>query len=232
MALYDFGVLLVNIKVKRYNWFMLKKVTPTVKQVFDAFIPEYTRIPLEVFTKPFEVLVSTMLSARTRDEVTHKVCEEKLFKKAKTLEQMAKLSEAELEKLVYPVSFYRNKSKALKKLLQVIVNDYDGKVPQTREELTSLPGVGNKTASLVLSRAFGVPAIAVDTHVNQISNMLGWVNETDPDKVSDLLEKIIPKNQWIDVNKYFVSVGQKYRSKKQMKEFLESKGLLVMSSRT
>lgn len=211
---------------------MSKKVSPPVQQVFDAFIPEYTQIPLEVFTKPFEVLVSTMLSARTRDEVTKKVCEQKLFKKAKTPEQIVKLSARELENLVYPVSFYRNKSKALKKLAQSINDDFHGKVPQTREELITLPGVGNKTASLVLARAFGVPAIAVDTHVNRISNMLGWVNETDPDKVSALLQEIVPKNQWIDVNKYFVSVGQKYRSKKQMKEFLESKGLLVMSSRT
>ncbi|PJA39108.1 endonuclease III, partial [candidate division WWE3 bacterium CG_4_9_14_3_um_filter_41_6] len=197
---------------------MSKKVSPPVQQVFDAFIPEYTQIPLEVFTKPFEVLVSTMLSARTRDEVTKKVCEQKLFKKAKTPEQIVKLSARELENLVYPVSFYRNKSKALKKLAQSINDDFHGKVPQTREELITLPGVGNKTASLVLARAFGVPAIAVDTHVNRISNMLGWVNETDPDKVSALLQEIVPKNQWIDVNKYFVSVGQKYRSKKQLKE--------------
>ncbi|PIZ47696.1 endonuclease III [candidate division WWE3 bacterium CG_4_10_14_0_2_um_filter_41_14] len=205
---------------------MSKKVSPPVQQVFDAFIPEYTQIPLEVFTKPFEVLVSTMLSARTRDEVTKKVCEQKLFKKAKTPEQIVKLSARELENLVYPVSFYRNKSKALKKLAQSINDDFHGKVPQTREELITLPGVGNKTASLVLARAFGVPAIAVDTHVNRISNMLGWVNETDPDKVSALLQEIVPKNQWIDVNKYFVSVGQKYRSKKQLKEFFKSKALL------
>jgi len=209
-----------------YNFGMSKKVSPPVQQVFDAFIPEYTQIPLEVFTKPFEVLVSTMLSARTRDEVTKKVCEQKLFKKAKTPEQIVKLSARELENLVYPVSFYRNKSKALKKLAQSINDDFHGKVPQTREELITLPGVGNKTASLVLARAFGVPAIAVDTHVNRISNMLGWVNETDPDKVSALLQEIVPKNQWIDVNKYFVSVGQKYRSKKQLKEFFKSKALL------
>lgn len=204
---------------------MNTKVSPSVERVFEVFVPEYVQIPLEVFLKPFEILVSTMLSARTRDEVTREVCETKLFKKANTPRQMAELSESELEALVYPVSFYKNKAKSLKKLAQILVNDYAGKVPQTREELTTLPGVGNKTASLVLSRAFGVPAVAVDTHVNRIVNALGWVNENDPDKVQLQLEHIIPQSRWNDVNKYFVSVGRKYRSKGQLNKFFKNTGL-------
>jgi len=178
-------------------------------------------VPLEVFGRdPYKTLVSTILSARTRDEVTLKISQN-LFKHAPNLKSLRKLSQKEIEEIIHGVGFHKTKAKHLYELSHQI-----DKVPNTREELMELPGVGRKTANLVLNRAFKIPAIAVDTHVHKISNLLGWVHTKTPEQTEMKLNKIIPKKYWSDMNKLFVSMGRKFNTKKRMEEFLKTQGLL------
>lgn len=204
-----------------------KKVPIIVfRDLFGVFEKNYKPIPLETFAKsPYKTLISTLLSSRTKDELTLKVSQ-KLFKKASNIKALSGLTIGELTKLIYPVGFYRTKAKQLNKLSEIVLTKYHGKIPKTREELMSLPGVGRKTANLVLNRAFDIPAIAVDTHVHRISNMVGWVKTKTPEKTEVGLMRILPKNYWSRVNRLFVSIGQQYRSKGQLENFLRTKNLL------
>ena len=155
---------------------------------------------------PFYVLISCILSLRTKDEITAKVAE-KLFRKVKNLKDLLKISQKELEKLIYPVGFYKIKARNLKKLAKILARK-NFKVPNTKEELLKLPGVGNKTASVVLSYAFNKPTIAVDTHVHRTANRIGLVKTKTPEQTQKELEKIVPKEYWIDYNRIFVLFGQ------------------------
>jgi len=139
---------------------------------------------------------------------------------------MSKLSETEISKLIYPVGFYRIKAKHIKDLTKIVISKFKGNTPKTQKDLTSLPGVGVKTANLVLNRAFGIPAIAVDTHVHRISNMLGWVKTKTPDQTEKELVRIIPKKYWSDANRLMVSIGRQFTSKKKLGEFLKSQKLI------
>ena len=123
--------------------------------------------------------------------------------------------------MIYPVGFYKTKAKHLTKLAKLIT-----KAPKTREGLMKLPGVGRKTANLVLNRAFGIPAIAVDTHVHRISNLLGWVKTKTPEQTEKELIKILPTKYWPEVNRLFVSIGRQFISKKRLEEFLEENKLI------
>jgi len=152
---------------------------------------------------PFKVLVATILSARTKDEVT-KFAVRKLFSKIKKPKDIHKFSQKEIEELIYPVGFYKNKAKFLKKLPQFIENG----IPQEIEELIKLPGVGRKTANLVRSVAFSKPAICVDVHVHRISNRLGYVKTKTPYETEMRLRKILPKKYWLKWNYLLVSFGQ------------------------
>ena len=107
-----------------------------------------------------------------------------------------------------------------------MLKEFEGEIPKTREQLMTLPGVGRKTANLVLNRAFNIPAIAVDTHVHRISNTLGWVNTISPEKTELALYKILPKKYWSDANRLFVSIGRQYTTKKRLDKFLEKEDLL------
>jgi len=194
-------------------------------KVFLTFKKNYKPIPLEVFGKnPYKVLVSVLLSSRTLDSTT-KVSAERLFRIAPNFKKLSLLSESSIEKLIYPVGFYKTKAKQLKTLSEIILRDFSGSVPKNPEDLTKLPGVGRKTANLVLSRAFGKPAIAVDTHVQKITNLLGWVKTNSPDQTTDRLEKILPKKYWGEINRLFVSIGQQYRGGKLI-SFLKKNKLL------
>lgn len=196
------------------------------EQVFSVFSRNFKPIPLErVFDNPFQILVAVMLSARTRDETTVKVCQ-KLFKTASTQEKISLLSEKELRKLLHPIGFYKTKAKQLKMLAQRLLQDHKGEVPQTLDELTKLPGVGRKTANIVLARAFGIPAIGVDTHVHRIANALAWVKTNTPLQTEKELQKILPKKYWIKTNQSFVSIGQQYRSQQGLKKFLKQNKLV------
>ncbi len=190
------------------------------EQVFNVFDKNYELVPLEIFgNDPYKTLVSTVLSARTRDEVTLKVSEN-LFEKAPDFKSLSNLTEENIKKLIKSVGFHKTKAKNLKLLASKIIRDYKDQVPQTREELVSLPGVGGKTANLVLNRAFSIPAIAVDTHVHKISNLLGWVKTKTPEQTEKELVRILPKKYWSDMNRLFVSIGRKFNSQKRVLDFL------------
>ncbi|MDP1552609.1 MAG: endonuclease III [Methanobacteriaceae archaeon] len=156
---------------------------------------------------PYRVLIRTILSQRTRDENTDQATL-KLFNKYPDMEDVALAPQDKLEKLVKSAGFYRVKSKRIKEVSHILMDDYNGVVPDTMEELLKLPGVGRKTANCVLVYAFEKPAIPVDTHVHRISNRLGLVNSKEPDKTELELEKIIPKTYWIELNDLMVQFGQ------------------------
>lgn len=156
---------------------------------------------------PFDILVSTLLSLRTKDEVTAKATG-RLLAVARTPETMVKLAPGEIEKLIYPVGFYPTKAKRLITISRILIDQYKGTVPETMEELTALPGVGRKTANLVLVEGFKIPAICVDTHVHRISNRIGYVKTKTPDKTEMALRKKLPKRHWVRYNELLVAFGQ------------------------
>lgn len=190
------------------------------------FKKNYEPVPLEVFgCNPYTTLISTLLSSRTKDELTLRVSKS-LFKVAPNLRSLSKMTEQEISKIIYPVGFYKTKAKHLKKLANIIINDFDGIIPNNREDLMKLPGVGRKTANLVLNRAFKNPAIAVDTHVHRISNLLGWVNTKTPEQTEKKLTELLPKKYWSDLNRFFVSIGRQYRSRRLLEDFLKENKLI------
>lgn len=165
------------------------------------------------------------MSSRTNDDTTLKAAL-RLFKEAPNINKLAKLEQKEIEKLIYPVGFYKTKAKYIKKLAKILIKNYQGQIPSTREELIKLPGIGRKTANLVLNRAFGIPAIAVDTHVHRISNLLGWVKTKKPEETEKKLEEILPQKYWGDINRLFVSIGRQYKSKEKLIKFLKEEKLI------
>jgi endonuclease III len=172
-------------------------------------LPAVEKIARKRTRTAFHVLIGTLLSARTQDNTTHAAAE-RLFDVAGTPEEMARLPVRRIERLIYPVSFYRTKARHVKATSRAIVETFDGRVPATMEELLTLPGVGRKTANLVLIVAHQSPDnICVDTHVHRISNRLGWVETRTPDKTEQALYRVIPRRWWPDVNLYLVIWGQR-----------------------
>jgi len=171
-------------------------------------LPAVEKIAEESQEDPFEVLISTMLSAQTRDPVTA-AASSRLFRAARTPRTLAKLTTRQIVKLIYPVSFYRHKAKHLRETCRILVERYGGRVPGTMEELLSLPGVGRKTANLVLILSFrSLKNICVDTHVHRISNRLGWVRTRTPDETEQALYKATHPRWWPYINLYLVTWGQ------------------------
>ncbi|MBN2142550.1 endonuclease III [Candidatus Woesearchaeota archaeon] len=156
---------------------------------------------------PFYILISTVLSARNRDEMTI-VAVKKLFSKYKTPKQIAGAPLSALEPLIKQSGFYKTKARRIKELSQRLLDEYHGKVPDDMDRLVSLPGVGRKTAGCVLVYAFEKPAIPVDTHVHRISNRLGWVKTKNPLKTEEALIRIVPRRYWVLVNEVLVIHGQ------------------------
>lgn len=156
---------------------------------------------------PFRILVGCLISARTRDEVTEAACS-RLFQRIKTPHGLLKLSSRQLEKVIYPVAFYRNKAKALKSLCTDLIERFEGRVPETLEELLTLQGVGRKTANLTLILAFDGMGICVDTHVHRIANRWGYVDTETPDQTEDALRKKLPQKYWQRINELLVGFGQ------------------------
>jgi endonuclease-3 len=170
--------------------------------------PAVEKIAEDSKEDPFEVLIGTMLSAQTRDEVTA-AASQRLFKAARTPRAMLKLPESTIRKLIYPVSFYRNKARHVKAACEQILARFGGTVPATMEELLTLPGVGRKTANLVLILAHRSAAnICVDTHVHRISNRMGWVLTRTPEQTEHALYKVAARRWWPLVNLYLVTWGQ------------------------
>jgi endonuclease III len=156
---------------------------------------------------PFRILVATILSARTKDETTSEVCG-RLFEVVKTPHDFDTFTQEEVETLIFPVGFYRTKAKHLKALPGVLDREFGGTIPDTIDALCRLPGVGRKTANLVVAMAFEKPAICVDVHVHRICNRVGLLKTKTPFETEMKLREILPKRYWITWNSYLVSYGQ------------------------
>jgi len=178
------------------------------REIDGLELPAVEKISNSQEEDPFQVLIATMLSARTQDATTL-AASTRLFRVARTPRTMARLTVRQIERLIYPVSFYRHKSKHVKATCGLLVSRFGGRVPTTMEELLSLPGVGRKTANLVLILAFkSLKNICVDTHVHRISNRLGWVRTTTPDETEQALYRTTAGRWWPYINLYLVTWGQ------------------------
>jgi endonuclease-3 len=178
------------------------------REIDGLELPAVEKISQEQQEAPFEVLIATMLSAQTRDAVTASASA-RLFKVARTPRTMAKLTADRIQALIYPVSFYRHKAKHVQETCRLLVSRYRGRVPSTMEELLALPGVGRKTANLVLILSFkSLKNICVDTHVHRISNRLGWVRTRTPAETEQALYAVTADRWWPYINLYLVTWGQ------------------------
>jgi endonuclease-3 len=177
------------------------------------------RLAAEGWENDWQKLIAIILSARTKDEVTISVCEN-LFKKFPTMEDFSKLNLANIKRLIYNINFYENKSKYLQETTEKLITDFNGKVPKKVEELITLPGVGKKTANVFLAE-MGKDYIGVDTHVNYISNYLGWTNSKNPEIIEKELKKLFPKTKWRELNKILVRFGKTYISKIEKNKILD-----------
>lgn len=156
---------------------------------------------------PYKVLISCILSLRTKDEVTKKASL-KLFEHADTAKKMINLEELEIQKLIYPVGFYKTKAKRIIEMSNMIIDEYNDKVPDTIDELLKLKGVGRKTANIVVTLGYAKPGVCVDTHVHRISNRWGYVKTKNPIQTEFALREKLPQEHWIEYNDILVTYGQ------------------------
>ncbi len=171
-------------------------------------LPAIEKISEDQAEDPFQVLIATLLSARTQDATTL-AASKRLFRRARTPRSMTKLGVKEIERLIYPVSFYRNKARFVKATAETLARDYGSKVPDTLEEMVKLPGVGRKTANLVMILAYRSQRnICVDTHVHRLANRLGWVKTSLPDETEQALYESTDARWWPYINLYLVTWGQ------------------------
>jgi endonuclease-3 len=178
------------------------------REIEGMELPAIEKISAANQDDPFRILIGTLLSARTQDATTH-AASTRLFRVARTPRSMAALSVKQFERLICPVSFYRNKARFVKATCEVLVSRYGGQVPRTLDELVTLPGVGRKTANLVMILAFASPKnICVDTHVHRISNRMGWVATRAPHETELALYAQTEERWWPYLNLYLVTWGQ------------------------
>ena len=162
----------------------------------------------EIIHTPFTVLISCILSLRTKDEVTEKAAT-RLLKKHNTPEKILQLSEKQIQKLIYPAGFYKTKAKRIKEISKTLINEYHSKVPEKFDELLKLKGVGRKTANIVMTYGHKKQGyLAIDTHCHRIPNRIGWIKTKTPDETEKQLKKILPKKYWMEFNHLFVNFGQ------------------------
>jgi endonuclease-3 len=157
---------------------------------------------------PLEMLIATILSAQCTDERVNMVTQD-LFKKLRTAKDFAEVPLADLEEMIRPTGFFRNKAKSIKGCCKGLVEKHGGEVPETMEDLVKLPGIGRKTANVVLGSSFGIPGIVVDTHVKRLSQRIGLTKETDPVKIEFDLMALIPKKDWIDFSHQLIWHGRR-----------------------
>ncbi len=191
--------------MSRRNWERI--LTLLRNRLEGSALPSVSIVAREFAQDPFRILVSTILSLRTKDKVTLEASR-RLLERSPTPEALLQLKEEEIQTLIYPVGFYRVKAKHLKEIAHQLIDRFGGSVPSDREALLSLPGVGRKTANLVLNLGYGIPAICVDTHVHRISNRLGWVATRTPEQTEYALMEILPEQYWIPINEVLVAYGQ------------------------
>ncbi len=186
---------------------MLDTMIETINKVRPPRLTALKELQEEESGDPLQILIGTILSARTRDENTT-VAVRNLFMKYKTAKQLADANPKHIEKLIKPAGFYRVKAKRIKDVANMLIEEYAGRVPNNIDELLSLPGVGRKTANCVLVYAFNKPAVPVDTHVHRISNRLGLVETKTPEQTELELTSKIDKKYWTKINDTFVMFGQ------------------------
>lgn len=174
-----------------------------MRRLFELYPEGYT----DGSRDPFFVLISTVMSHRTRDEVTYPAAV-KLFKKFSTPEEIAEADVEEIEALIRDVGFYRVKAGRIKEISRILLEEYGGRVPDDMETLLKFPGVGRKTANCVLAHAFFQDALAVDTHVHRISNRMGLVRTKSPEETEVALKKVFPQRYWKHINLLLVKLGQ------------------------
>jgi len=178
------------------------------KKVLDILEAEFPSAASALdFTNPLELLIATILSAQATDKLVNKVTAT-LFKKYRSAPDYANAAPEELEKDIGSVNFYRNKAKSLRGCCKKIAEEFGGRVPDTLEELVTLPGVGRKTANIVLGNAFGVPALAVDTHVKRVSQRLGLTASDDPDEIESDLTALLPASRWTKTTHLLIMHGR------------------------
>ncbi len=182
-----------------------KEIETIIEILKKEYLP--SKLALNKFKEPYQVLISCILSLRTRDEVTEKAAE-RLFGIAKTPAEMIKVKYEVIKKAIYPVGFYNRKAVTIKEISRVLIDRYDREVPDIIEELLKLKGVGRKTANIVITQGFGKLGIAVDVHVHVVSNRLGWVKTKTPEETEKELMRIVDKKYWIVLNELFVKHGQ------------------------
>jgi len=158
-------------------------------------------------SSPFRILVGCVISLRTKDEVTY-AATDRLFRRASDPSAMRRLRASTIARLIYPAGFYRRKAAQIRDISRLLLERHGGEVPDEIDELLELPGVGRKTANLVVTLGFGKPGICVDTHVHRICNRLGWVRTGHPDRTEEALRQILPRSQWIPINETLVRHGQ------------------------
>jgi endonuclease-3 len=186
-----------------------KKEKLRAKKIFDLLKEEYPDAKIALnFSNPFQLLVATILSAQCTDQRVNIVTKE-LFKKYKSPKDFLNISDEELEKDIFSTGFYKQKAKSIKACCKALIENHNGKVPADFDELVKLPGVGRKTASVVAGNAFGIPAIAVDTHVKRLSNLLGFVDTDNPDKIEMRLKELLPEEYWILSSHLLATHGRK-----------------------
>ncbi len=192
--------------IEELSLFDIDRVLKIIKQENKRFVePIVTTISRE--RTPFHVLISCLLSLRTRDQTTREASN-RLFAVADNPEDIMKIPVERLEKLIYPVGFYRTKARKIKEICDVLIQAYQGKVPDEIDELLKLNGVGRKTANLVVTLGYQKPGICVDTHVHRITNRWGYVKTKNPHETECALREILPKKHWLTINDLLVTFGQ------------------------
>ena len=188
---------------------MPKSDKDRAKKIFLLLDKEYPKVEIALeFINPFQLLIATVLSAQCTDERVNMVTKN-LFKKYKSPKDFVNASTKELEKDIFSTGFYRQKAKSIKACCKELIDNHNGKVPDDFEALIKLPGVGRKTASAVAGNAFGIPALAVDTHVKRLSNLLGFIKSEDPEKIEFRLKELLPEKDWVDASHFLATHGRK-----------------------
>lgn len=178
-------------------------------KIINILKEEYPGVkPALNYSNAFELLIATILSAQCTDERVNIVTKE-LFKKYTKPDDYVNVEISELEKDIFSTGFYKQKAKSIKNCCKELIEKYNGEVPKDFDMLTTLPGVGRKTASVVAGNAFGIPSIAVDTHVKRLSNLLGFVNTDNPDKIEERLKELLPIDYWINSSHWLATHGRK-----------------------
>jgi len=187
---------------------------PDIRKIIPILRREIRKFQVPIVTEmsrrrrdPFDVLISTILSLRTKDEVTRQAAT-RLLEKARTPKKILALPEVQIADLIYPVGFYKTKARTIRQVCRELIEKYDARVPDDLDELLKLKGVGRKTANLVVTLGYNKPGICVDTHVHRVSNRLGYVKTKNPDETEKALREKLPREYWIEYNDLLVTWGQ------------------------